>query len=30
LGGINDTINALINAELSGKPEADKLNELDR
>jgi hypothetical protein len=30
LGGINDTINALINAELSGKPEADKLNELER
>jgi hypothetical protein len=30
LGSINDTINALINAELSGKPEADKLNELER
>jgi hypothetical protein len=30
LGGINDTINALINTELSGKPETDKLNELER
>ena len=30
MGGINDAINALINAELSGKPEADKLDELER
>jgi hypothetical protein len=30
LGGINDIINALINAEPSGKPETNKLNELER